>query len=237
MATQWGAGGAQPSFGFGRSGATPGGWQGDFGGGTGGGATATPAPSPSPISGYAPQGYQNFGGVPFIDPAMINPTDLGSFLSTLTPSVQASMAPMFKQQSQALDESLAGRGIYNSGAAADLQGNLSAQQGADVLGAAIPVAAGEVGSNQQAANAANAYNATAYGNAVDQNMGQYNNFLNTLLGTYLGSFNPPTGLLGQGMGAAGGAYSNAYGASQQGTGGLIGSLASLAPYFLTGGAV
>jgi hypothetical protein len=210
---------------------------GSYGGGAAGfgaaGAAPATATAPSTISQYAPATYQQFGGVPFVNPAMISPTDLGSYLSGMVPSISASLAPFFGQQMDALNESIASRGIFGSGAGAQLDANLAGQQAADVLQQAVPGALSELGSNQQAANAANVYDANAYGQAVGSNQNNYNQFMNTLLGGYLSSFAPPTSMINSTLGSAGSAYTGAYGASQQGTGSLIGSLASLIPYFIS----
>lgn len=207
------------------------------GSGTGPGATTGNPGSPGvgPAAGggigqFAPQPYQAFGQVPSIDPAMIGAGDVGSYLSALMPGIQQSMAPEFAQQTGALNENQASRGIYNSSVGTQQDADLQAQQFAAMLGAGLPVAQQDVLANQGSANNANAFNATAYGGIANENMNAYNNWGNMLGGAELGSFAPDPGVAGIYGNAATGdsnSYSNAYNQSQGQTNALWGDLFQL----------
>lgn len=194
---------------------------------SGGGANpyANLFPSMMQLLGFGPRPYQDFGGVPTVNPTMIDPSSFGSYLSPMMASEQAALAPTFARQDQRLNEDVASRGIYNSSAASDLQQRMMNDQYSTLLGASIPGAESAVSQNASAANAASGANAAAYGNVVSGNEASYNNFLNELLGmgsgvsqglmgSILGSYAPNSqalGTLGQGAASGGAAYQGAYG--------------------------
>jgi hypothetical protein len=175
------------------------------------------------MSAYAPLPYQAFGAIPNINPALIQGGDINSQLGPYAQAVEAAMGPQFQQQSDALNSDMASRGIFNSGAANASQGNLLAQQFGEVLGQSLPYAQQNLHGNQQATNQASAANAGAYGNVTQGNEQMYNNWManlygsnmgygNALSGAYLNSYDPAgqQGLIGQGLGNASNAYTNAY---------------------------
>jgi hypothetical protein len=209
------------------------------------GGSTTPYGSPPPSSApsqnnpfygylgsFAPLPYQAFGAIPQIQPSLVSGGDIGSQLGPYGQAVYQAMAPYFAQQQQTLNEDLNQRGIYNSGAANYLLGNLLAQQQANVLGAALPYAQQNLMSNQQAINQALASNAAAYGNVVQGNENLYNSFLNQLLGANLGygsglanalvgSYGPNPALYDL-MSQQAGAYSGTYGPTLAALGGPLG---------------
>jgi hypothetical protein len=175
------------------------------------------------LGSYAPLPYQAFGAIPQINPYLVQPGDIGQFLPGYSGAVNQAEQPFFQQQSDRLNQDLQSRGIFNSGAANAAQGNLLAQQYATTLGQSLPFAQQDIMGNVGAQNQANAANAATYGQITSGNQSLYNNFLNQLYGgnigygggllqSYLGSYDPSlyTGLLGQGLGQSGQAYSNAY---------------------------
>lgn len=180
---------------------------------------------------FAPKPWQSFGQVPYITPYQITPDQYAQFVPQLFTAMQTSMQPFFNQEQDQLNQSYAGRGLLQSGTAAQGYNDLLNQQFATLLGGVIPQAQQAVGANVGAQNVANAANAGMYSNVVGQNMGQYNNYLNQLMGGYLGSYGGPQSgiynILGQGAGAAGNAYSNAYGNAASGYGGLSGAFSDL----------
>jgi hypothetical protein len=221
--------GTPAAAGFGGGSSMPIGSSPSGGGATGaaGGASGSGSsfmPSIQQLLSFMPQMFQAFGGVPTVNPSMIDPSSIGKFLTPYTNSVEQSLAPEFAQQDDALNTSLASRGIYNSSAGAQLQSQQGQQQQATVLGTSLPMANADLAANQGSQNSADFANAQEYGNVVNSNESMYNGFLNTLmqqgmgisdtmLGSYLGSFgaNPQAlGLLGTGLQGASSAYSDTY---------------------------
>lgn len=180
---------------------------------------------------FAPQPWQAFGQVPYITPYQITPDQYAQFVPQLFNAMQTSLQPFFNQQQTSLDQNYAGRGLLQSGTAAQGYNDLLNQQFATLLQGTIPAAQQAVGANVGAENVANAANAGMYSNVVGQNMGQYNQYLNQLMQGYLGSYGGPNagaiGILGQGAAGAGSAYGNAYGNAMSGYGSLPGAFSNL----------
>jgi hypothetical protein len=192
-----------------------------------GGPGGPPQPGGGGLSQFAPQPYQAFGQVPTVDPAMIGAGDVGSYLKDLMPGIAAAMGPEFAQQMAALNESEAGRGIFNSSVGTQQGANLQGQQFADMLGMGLPVAQQDVLANQGSANEANRFNATAYGDITNQNMNAYNNWGNMMGGAAVGSYAPDPAIgniYGNAATGAGNAYQNAYDSQQNATNQLWGNL-------------
>lgn len=167
------------------------------------------ATQPGNVAATAPMPYQSFGGIAQVDPSFASPQDQQAYLQQYQQMLEQSMNPYFQQQQQQLNADLRARGIQNSGAAGYLEGNLLGQQGATLAGQVAPMvqqafgyANQDVLSNQNAANEAAVYNANNYQQAVNDNYGAYNNYVNELLG-----------LGGSNLGALQAAYLNSYGPS------------------------
>jgi len=172
---------------------------------------------------------------------MVNPADVGGYLSQYSSLLGTQLAPYFQQQQQAQNADEASRGIFNSSAGSYLTGNLEGQQASALASGISPLVQQAMGftqqdamANQQAQNSASSQNAQAYGNVTSQNQADYNNYLNelfganqnygnTMLGGYLGSYgqnNNLSGILGGGVPGAQSAYGNAYGDSMTAGGGM-----------------
>lgn len=198
------------------------------------------ATQPGNVAATAPMPYQTFGGIAQINPSFASPGDQQGYFQQYAQMLQQSMNPYFQQQQQQLEEGLRARGIQDSGAAGQLQGNLLSQQGATLAGQEAPFLSQAFGytnqdvlSNQNAANEAALYNANSYQQGVNHNYDAYNNYLQQLLGlgasdygaqqaAYLNSFGPSTGVqsaygsaLNGMQNVYGGVYGNALAAQQQ----------------------
>jgi hypothetical protein len=194
-------------------------------------------PTGEELGSYAPLPYQDFGNIPYINPAYNNLQAMPGALQGYESDIYQGLQPEFQSQDMALTDSLAGRGITDTGAATDLSQNLQTQQGQTVAAADAPMIQAMAGyynqdqlANQQAANQASEYNATAYGTVAAGNEANYNNYLNTmesqgsqygnsLLEGYLGSYGGPNstilGTMGNAPGQIGQAYEYGYGSAAQ----------------------
>lgn len=190
--------------------------------------------------------------------ASVDNSSLPGALQGYEGAVNSAMAPQFQQQQDQLNSGLAQRGIYNSSAGQELQNNLTGQQDAALSSAYEPLIAQFAGdynannqlnaqmeqqaslANQGAYNNANTTNAQAYGTAVGANYDAYNQYLqtlmgyqngtqNTLLDSYINSYNPSqyANLLSGGLANASGAYTNAYNGGAPGTANLSNALSQL----------
>lgn len=190
---------------------------------------------------YAPQPYQAFGGVPQVQAAMVNPADVQQYLDQYGTTLGASLSPYFQQQQQALSADEASRGIFNSSAGSYLSGNLGGQQAAAFASGMSPLVQQAMGftqqdalANQASQNSANSQNAQQYGAVTSQNQQDYNQYLNelfganqqygnTMLGGYLGSYGQNgnlAGILGGGVQGSQYAYGDAYGGAMQNGAGM-----------------
>jgi len=130
-----------------------------------------------------------------------------------------SLTPFFQQQQQQLNGDLDARGIFNSGAAGQLSGNLQGQQAATYAGQLTPMLqqlAGNQETNQLASYQGLLGQEGANQNASNQYLqsllGEQFGVGNAALGSYLGSFGntQAEGILANaGQGAASG-YQNAF---------------------------
>lgn len=131
-------------------------------------------PSPGEIAATAPANIQQFGATPVINPTyaqaaqqsyltgnaaqqgyaagnanLVDPNSAQSYLNQYGQMLMAGLQPGFQQQDQALAQSLASRGITNSGSAAQLEGNLQGQQAAAFANAYSPMIGQAFGYQQQ----------------------------------------------------------------------------------------
>ena len=142
------------------------------GAGGAGGLSSQLFSSPDQLAAFAPQSYQAFGSVPYIDPttstaaqgtattvdpsqvARVTPisatavgtgaaqTDYSTLpdaLKMFQQQIATGLAPQFERQTQSLNESLAGRGLFNSGAAVESSNDLAKQQDSALAQALAPL--------------------------------------------------------------------------------------------------
>jgi hypothetical protein len=165
-------------------------------------------PTPGELGNFAPLPYQDFGNVPYINPAYNDLSAMQGALQGFEGDVTAGLAPTFQQQDTSLQDNLASRGITNTGAATYLNQNLAGNQAAAVAQGDSPIIQELAGNyntdllaNQQATNDASQFNATAYGTVASGNEQNYNNYLaglmgqgenygNELMSGYLGTYQP-----------------------------------------------
>lgn len=179
-------------------------------------------PSTGQLSSFAPAPYSDFGAVPYITPtymqaAQANPADQSGYLRQFEQLLGSSLAPQYQHATQGLDQDLAARGIFNSGAGVQAHNDLDNQFFGTAAGAMEPLVSQFAGYNQDTqmadlanrqganqynagvANTATAANAGAYGNTVASDQSNYNAFLNQLMqygmgisqgltGSYLGTY-------------------------------------------------
>lgn len=81
--------------------------------------------------------------------AFVDPSTASSFLNQNMGLLQQQMDPVFQQQKQGLDESMAARGLFNSGGAVQAQNDLTRQQDSALAGAQEPLVAQGMGYQQQ----------------------------------------------------------------------------------------
>lgn len=214
------------------------------GSGSSGGSASSLLPSPSQLGSFAPLPLQAFGNVPYLQPATYNAaqvdySQMPGALNAFTHSLYGQLQPQFDQQKEQLNEQLNARGIFNSGAAQQMQTDLTGQQDAALAGGISPLiqqfagywnqAQGQNAQLRQEANAGNAASANAmngqnadyYYNTLTGNANNYNGFLNNLFGlgtgysnslinSYLGSYGGPNGQVLGTMGNTPGLAGSAY---------------------------
>ena len=172
-------------------------------------------PSSQQLQNFAPSPYQAFGAVPYVNPALstaaqVDNSQLPGALSQYEQQLQTALAPTFQQQDQQLTADLSSRGLMDSSAGAQAQGNLQGNQAAALssgieplisqfaqaynqnnqLNAGYQQQTGE--SNQTALNTGNAYNSQLYGNIVGSNQQNSNAYQKALFDLQTGT---NTGLL------------------------------------------
>jgi hypothetical protein len=226
-------------------------------------------PSASQLASYTPLSYQSFGSVPQVQaatatPASVDLSQMPGALSQFEQMNQTALAPTFQQQSDALTANEADRGIFNSTAGLQLGNNLAGQQAGALASADAPLVSSFAGyynqgeetnaanqqgaalANQTALNNANDFNATSYGDVTNENMQDYNQYLNELgqyqtnlqtglAGDVIQSYGPQQyeSLLNTGLQQSGSAYTGAYNNGAAGTAGLSNSLGNLASSLFT----
>lgn len=176
------------------------------------------------------------GSIADVSPTYVNPANANSYYQQYSNMLASSMQPYNQQQSQALEGQLASSGIQNSGAAGYLQGNLAAQQQANLTSADTQFLNTAFGYNQQAdlanagyANAASDLNASSYNTYQNELLGYGANEQNELLSAYLGTYEPNSevgSLYGEGLSGELGGYGNIYSSALQGEGSALGGAAS-----------
>lgn len=201
-------------------------------------------PSPGSIAGGAPAPVNAFGPTAQVNPTYgapttVNPIQAQRYLQQYLRQLNTAVKPEFFQQDQALNDSLAARGITNSGSAAQLQNNLFGQQAAAYAAQAEPMISQGFGyaqqdtmqnaanaqqmtlANQVYANQASALNAGYYNQAQYTNEQNYNayktmleqqgyNTYDQVMQGYLNSYAPSPSVEGLYNTAVGGTY-NLYG--------------------------
>jgi len=197
-------------------------------------------PTPGELAAGAPLPYQAFGNIPSVNPTDVDTTEMPGALGEFEGMNQTALAPQFEAEDMALQDNVGGRGIVNSGAATYLGENLQQNQDATLAGADSPLVQAFAGyynqgqeTNAQEGTAASEFNANEYGNVVGGNETAYNNYLagltgageqygNSLLSSYLGSYGSPNpsalATLGQAPGAIAGQYDTQLGTSGTATG-------------------
>jgi hypothetical protein len=160
-------------------------------------------PTSGQLSQFAPMSYQEFGAVPYVNPALstaakVDNSQLPGALSAYEQQLQTSLAPTFQQQGQQMTADLASRGLLDSSAAAQAQGNLQGNQAAALAGGIEPLigkfadfynsnnqlnASNEQQTgvqNQSALNVGNAYNSELYKSVTSGNQQDQNGYLKAL---------------------------------------------------------
>ena len=188
---------------------------------TGGNTTTSGLPTASAVASNAPLPIQSFGPLASVTPtygtaattnaATVDPAQSQYYMQQAYSQNAAALAPQFQQQQMNLQDSSAARGISNSGAASELQGNLLGQQSSALAAADSPITQQGYGysqsdiaanqanqqatnfanqsaqntfglANQAAANNATGTNANYYNQALTGNATSYNDYLATLEG-------------------------------------------------------
>jgi hypothetical protein len=173
-------------------------------------------------SGYNPNGYDaaNFNAsaynpqnVNLGQNAYLDPQQNQQFLQQNMNLLQTEMAPTFQNQQRSLDESMAARGIFSSGAGVDASNQLKGQQDAALAGAQAPMVAQGYGYQQQDV-------------ANNANLNAQQGFQNAAYGNQAGQFNAglQTQVAGQNAGAQNAA--RAFGAGAANTAGQFNSAAA-----------
>jgi len=167
-------------------------------------------PSSQQLQTFAPQPYQAFGAVPYVNPALstaaqVDNSQLPGALSQYEQQLQASLAPSFQQQNQQLTAQLASSGLLDSSAATQATGNLQGQQAAALSSGIEPLIGNfanyynsnnqlnanlqqQTGSNNQSAlNTGNAYNSELYSGIVNSNQQNANAYEKALLDMQTGT--------------------------------------------------
>jgi hypothetical protein len=221
----------------------------------------TPAPAPGTalnpstgsITAGSPLPVTDFGPIASVAPTYVNPIQAKQYMQQYLQYLKQAQAPGNKQQMQALNDSLAARGITSSGAAGQLQANLLGQQAAAYAQGASPIVSQGFGYAQQdttgnaaAANNASLVNSQYYNQAVNTDAQDYNNYqtmlenqgYNTytdLNNAYLQSYAPNPGVesaYGADLSGVLGAYSGIYDSALAGEGAAAGGIGQgLGTYF------
>jgi hypothetical protein len=121
-----------------------------------GNSTSSGLPTAGGVASLAPLPVQDFGALPSVDPsyataydanpasagaATVDPSQNPAYMQAEYAQTAAALQPQFAQQQSDLQDSSAARGISNSGAAGQLQGNLLGQQASALSAAEEPITA------------------------------------------------------------------------------------------------
>lgn len=176
------------------------------------------------------------GTIADVSPTYVNPANAQQYYNQYSGLLAQSMAPTNQQENLQLEGQDASRGIQNSGAAGYLQGNLTAQQNANLAFGDTQFLNTAFGYNQQAdlanagyANAASDLNASSYNTYENELLGYGANEQNEELEAYLGTYEPNSAvgsLYGEGLSGELGGYGNIYSSALQGEGSALGGAAS-----------
>lgn len=244
-------------------------------------------PTANQVSASTPLPFSDFGNIPQVqaglvdtpqtDTPQIDPNaQLTGALTNFENANATALQPQFQAENMALNDNLASRGIFNSGAASYLGNQQAGAENSVLAQADAPLIQGMAGAfntdllanqqaglttggenlsaklttgaeNQQATNAASSENAGFYGTAVGSDEQNYNNWLtqqqtegnnfgNSLLEGYLGSYAPANPQTLSSIGGAPGAIGAAgAGATAPNFGGAFGQAFSNIPNLSFGG--
>lgn len=151
---------------------------------------------PAQIASTQPLPYSSFGTTPVLGastysstgyaPALVDPSQSAGYLA----QSEAMLQPEFDKQSQALDQSLAARGILNSGAAVQAQNDLAGTQTAQLVplvSQGYGYAQQDLTGNQTAENTALGFNASGANTAASTNAASTNAINEFNANNYLGT--------------------------------------------------
>lgn len=182
-------------------------------------------PNPGGIAATAPANIQQFGGTAQVSPtyagvSTVDPNQNNAYLQQYSQLLNTNLQPQFQSQDQALQDSLAARGISSSGSGQYLQNQLYGQQASALAGGLEPLVSQGYGytqqditGNQAYQNQANLTNAAASNNASAMNAGYYNADVGANANAYNNYENELLGMGGGQLSALQAAYLNSFGAN------------------------